>query len=111
MQGIWDALTEMKKRNLIIIGVLISIALIILIVFVMSYRTITVVSGKQFVDRFPKIARPGQEVTITTAVVSDGEIYVNGVDGDYIRPGVYVFTMPDRNVKIKVNVTAYADGA
>ncbi len=101
----------MKKRNLIIIGVLVGIAAILLIVLVMSYRTITVVSGKQFVDHCPRIARPGHEVTVTTAVVSDGEIYVNGVDGDYVRPGVYVFIMPDRNVKIKVNVTAYADGA
>lgn len=101
----------MKKRNLIIIGILICIAATILIVFVMSYRTITVVSGKQFVDHCPKIARIGQEVTVTTAVVTDGEIDVNGADGDYVRPGVYVFTMPDRNVEIKVHVTAYADGA
>ena len=102
---------KMKKRILIIAGAVILAAAIILIVFVASFKTITVTSGKQFVDRCPRIARPGQEVKITTAVVSDGEIYVNGVDGDYVRPGVYVFTMPDRNVRIKVNVIAYADGA
>lgn len=100
-----------KKRNLVILGIIIAIALIILTVFVLSYRTITVVSGKQYVDHCPRIARPGQEVTIKTVDVSDGEINVSGVDGDYIRPGVFQFTMPGKNVRIKVSVFAYADGA
>ena len=50
-------------------------------------------------------------VTVTTAVVSDGEIYVNGVDGRYVRPGVFVFTMPEEDVRLKVTVIAFPDGA
>ena len=101
----------MKKKLLIAAGVLLAALLIVFVVLNVSFRKITVVSGKQFVDECPRFARPGQEVTITTAVVSDGEIYVNGADGDYVRPGVYVFTMPDEDVRIKVTVVAYRDGA
>ena len=68
-------------------------------------------SGRQFVETCPRRARPGQEVTVTTAVVSDGEIYVNGVDGRYVRPGVFVFTMPEEDVRLKVTVIAFPDGA
>ena len=101
----------MKKKAFTIIGILLAVLLIALIVFGVSFRRITVVSGKQFVDHCPRFARPGKEVSITTAVVSDGEIYVNGADGDYVRPGVFVFTMPDENVRIRVTVVAYPDGA
>ena len=101
----------MTRRSLIIIGIIISIAAVILTVFVLSYRTITVVSGKQYVDHCPRIARPRQEVIINTVDVSDGEIDVSGVAGDYIRPGTFLFTMPDHKVKIKISVYAYADGA
>ncbi len=45
------------------------------------------------------------------AVVSDGEIYVNGVDGSYTQPWIYVFTMPDANVQLKVYVIADPNGA
>ena len=69
------------------------------------------VSGGRFVDECPRYARPGQEVTVTTAVVSDGEICVSGADGDYVRPGVYVFTMPDEDVHLTVTVIAFPDGA
>lgn len=100
----------MKKR-IIIIAIILFIFLSAFIVLNVSFRKITVVSGKEFVDHCPRYAHPGQEVTITTAVVSDGEIYVNGADGEYIRPGVYVFTMPDTDVRIKVSVRAYPDGA
>ncbi len=101
----------MKKKTLIIICIVLAAALVGFAAFSLSFRKITVVSGKTFVDECPRFARPGQEITITTAVVSDGEIYVNGVDGDYIRPGVFVFTMPDADVQIKVNVVAFPDGA
>lgn len=99
----------MKKR--LLIGALLAIILIAFVFFNASYRKITVVSGSQFIDECPRYARPGREVTVTTAVVSDGEIYVNGVDGEYIRPGVFVFTMPDHDVQIKVTVIAFPDGA
>ena len=101
----------MKKRVVLFIVAGLVLLLIALAVFNLCFRSITVVSGKQFVDQCPRFARPGQEVTITTAVVSDGEIYVNGVEGEYVRPGVYVFTMPDTDVQIKVTVIAYPDGA
>ena len=101
----------MKKKVLILVGIVLAAVLIAAIVLHVSYRKITVVSGERFVDQCPRYARPGQEVTVTTAVVSDGEIYVNGVDGKYVRPGVYVFTMPDSDVQIKVTVIAFRDGA
>ena len=101
----------MKKKALIVIAIVLAVLLIAVIVFHASFRKITVVSGSQFVDQCPRYARPGQEVTISTAVVSDGEIYVNGADGGYIRPGVYVFTMPNEDVQITVTVIANPNGA
>ena len=101
----------MKKKLLIAAALVLVLLVIVLAVLNLSYRKITVVSGKQFVDRYPRYARPGQEVTVTTAVVSDGEIYVNGADGRYVRPGVYVFTMPDGDVQLKITVIAFRDGA
>ena len=101
----------MKKKALIVVGILLAAALIAFAALNLSYRKITVVSGKQFIDQCPRYARPGQEVTVTTAVVEDGAIYVNGTDGKYVRPGVYVFTMPDTDVQLKVTVIAFPDGA
>ena len=62
-------------------------------------------------ERCPRYARPGEEVTVTTAVVDDAEIYVNGADGEYVSPGVYVFTMPDADVQLRVNVIGYRFGS
>ena len=101
----------MKKRIWIIIAVILAVLMTALIMLRVSCRRITVVSGKQFVDKCPAYAFPGQEVTVTTAVVSDGDIFVNGADGSYIRPGVYVFTMPDEDVQLKVTILAYPGGA
>ena len=101
----------MKKKLLIAAGVLLAAALIALVVLNVSYQKITVVSGKQFIDHCPRFARPGSEVTVTTAVVEDGDIYVNGADGKYVQPGVYVFTMPDEDMQLKVTVIAFPDGA
>ena len=101
----------MKKKLFLALAAALAILLIALAVLSFSFRKITVVSGGQFVDRCPRFARPGREVTVTTAVVSDGEIYVNGADGAYVRPGVYVFTMPDEDVSLKVTVIAFPDGA
>ena len=101
----------MKKKLLLFLGAALLILLIALAVLNLAFRSIAVVSGKQYVDQCPRYARPGREVTITTVVVCDAEIYVNGVDGEYVQPGVYVFTMPDEDVQIKVTVIAYPDGA
>ncbi|MBQ7737573.1 MAG: hypothetical protein IJT62_07030 [Oscillospiraceae bacterium] len=101
----------MKKKIAVIVCLVLALALVGLLVFQSAYRKITVVSGKQFVDECPRFARPGQEVTVTTAVIDDGEIYVNGTDGRYVRPGVYVFTMPDEDVQLKINVVANPNGA
>lgn len=101
----------MKKKVLTLLCILLAVLLLAFAVLNLAFRKITVVSGAQFVDKCPRFARPGQEVTITTAVVSDGEIYVNGTDGDFVRPGVYVFTMPDEDVQIKLTVLAFPDGA
>ncbi len=101
----------MKKKHWIAIGVVLAVLLIGVLLLSGSFRRITVVSGAQFIDRCPRLARPGQEVTVTTAVVSDGEIYVNGADGKYVRPGVYVFTMPDADVQLRLTVVADPNGA
>jgi hypothetical protein len=95
----------------IAIGVVLVAIVVVGVVVFSGYHRITVVSGQQFVASCPKLAKTGDIITVETAVVSDGEIYVNGVDGSYIRPGVYQFTMPDRNVELKVTVIAYPDGA
>ena len=101
----------MKKGILIALVCALVLLTAALIVLNVSFRKITVVSGEQYVDKCPRHARPGQEVTVTTAVVCDAEIYVNGADGEYVRPGVYVFTMPDEDVQLKITVIAYPDGA
>ena len=46
-----------------------------------------------------------------TSVISDGELYVNGVDGSFLRPGEFQFVMPDEDVQLKVTVIAFKDGA
>lgn len=101
----------MKKKLLIAVALVLAVLLLALVVLNVAFRKITVVSGKQFVHKYPRYARPGQEVTVETSVVSDAEIYVNGVNGKYIRPGVYVFTMPDEDVNLKVTVIAFRGGA
>lgn len=101
----------MKKKLLIAAGAVLAIALIALAVLNLCFAKITVVSGQRYVDHCPRWARPGSEVTVTTVVVTDAEIYVNGADGQYVRPGVYVFTMPDEDVALKVTVISYPDGA
>ncbi len=101
----------MKKKHWITVGIVLAVLLIGVLLLSGSFRRITVVSGAQFIDRCPRLARPGQEVTVTTAVVSDGEIYVNGADGKYVRPGVYVFTMPDADVQLRLTVVADPNGA
>ena len=103
----------MNKRKVLAVcaAILAALVLIAAVVLLSTTRRISVVSGERYVDKCPRRARPGQEVTVTTAVVSDAELYVNGVDGRFVRPGVFVFTMPDEDVQIKVTVIAYPDGA
>lgn len=102
----------MKKKTLWIVAALVlAAALIAFGLFRASYHTITVVSGESNVERCPHFARAGQEVTVLTMVVCDGEVYVNGVDGAFQSPGVFVFTMPDEDVELKVTVVANPNGA
>ena len=100
------------KRKAIWIAAAVLIVLIVvgLLLFGGKHR-IRVVSGERFVDTCPKFAKAGDTVTVTTAVISDGEIYVNGVDGSFVRPGVFEFIMPDADVSLKVTVIAYPNGA
>ncbi|MBR0039818.1 MAG: hypothetical protein IJP64_00355 [Oscillospiraceae bacterium] len=101
----------MKKKLFLALAAVLVMMLIAFAVLNVAYRKITVVSGEKYIDHCPRYARPGQEVTVTTAVVTDAEIYVNGADGKYVRPGVYVFTMPNEDVSLKVTVIAFPDGA
>ncbi|MBQ4491458.1 MAG: hypothetical protein II965_09470 [Pyramidobacter sp.] len=101
----------MKKKALRVIAAVLVLVVLGLLVFSVSFRKITVISGKDLVDKCPSFARPGQEVTVTTAVVADGELYLNGVDGEFVRPGVFVFTMPDEDVQLKLHVVANPNGS
>ena len=101
----------MKKKLLIGIGLLLVVLLVCGVLFLSSYRRITVISGERFVHKCPKFAKPGDTVTVSTSVVSDGELYVNGVDGKFVRLGEYQFVMPDHDVELKVTVIAFKGGA
>ena len=101
----------MKKKLLVAVAAALIVLLLAFAVLNLSFRKITVISGKQYVDKCPHYARPGQEVTVTTVVVCDAEICVNGTDGSYVSPGVYVFTMPDEDVLLKVTVISDPNGA
>ena len=99
------------RKWIVWMGLLLIVFMICTAVLFSGYRRITVISGDRFVHKCPKYAKPGQTVTVMTSVISDGELYVNGVDGKYVRPGVYVFTMPDEDVQIKVTVISNPNGA
>ena len=59
-----------------------------------------------FDEEYERLRKQNKAFLVTSA-----EIYVNGVDGEYVRPGVYVFTMPDADVQLKVTVISYLYGA
>ena len=101
----------MKKKLIIALCALLVIAVIAFAVLNLAFRKITVVSGRDEVWKCPRYARPGQEVTVLTSVVDDADIFVSGVDGTYVSPGVYVFTMPDEDVHLKVTVVAFPYGS
>ena len=72
-------------------------------------HSIKVVSGKDYLDECKKYARPGEVVTVTTIVVSDGNVYVNSNDDTVITQkalGIYEFIMPDHDVELKITVIA-----
>ena len=101
------------KRNKLIVTI--ALLLLVLLPGTMlvgcSRHKITVVSGERFVHECPRHARTGDTVTVMTSVVSDGELYVNGVDGRFVRLGEYQFVMPDHDVELKTTVVAFANGA
>ena len=101
----------MKKRVLISITLLLAVLIVCTVLVGCSRHRITVISGEKFVHKCPKSARTGETVTVMTSVVSDAELYVNGVDGKFIRPGEYQFVMPDNDVELKVTVIAFPNGA
>ena len=101
----------MKKKALRAIAAVLLLVVLALLVFSVSFRRITVASGKDLVDKCPSFARPGQQVTVTTAVIADGELYLNGVDGTFTQPGVFVFTMPNEDVQLKLHVVANPNGS
>ena len=101
----------MKKRVLISITLLLAILIVCTVLVGCSRHRITVISGEKFVHKCPRSARTGETVTVMTSVVSDAELYVNGVDGKFIRPGEYQFVMPDHDVELKVTVIAFPNGA
>ena len=101
----------MKKKLLIGIGLLLAVLVVCGVLFFTTWHRITVVSGAQFVYKCPRFARTGATVTVMTSVVSDGELYLNGVDGDFVRPGEFRFTMPDHAVELKATVIAFEGGS
>ena len=101
----------MKKKLLISIGLLLAVLLLGTVLEGCSRHRITVISGEKFVHKCPKSARTGETVTVMTSVVSDAELYVNGVDGKFVRLGEYQFVMPDHDVELKVTVIAFQGGS
>ena len=101
----------MKKKLLISIGLLLAVLLLGTVLVGCSRHRITVISGEKFVHKCPKSARTGETVTVMTSVVSDAELYVNGVDGKFVRLGEYQFVMPDHDVELKVTVIAFQGGS
>ena len=100
----------MKKKLIVWIGLLLAL-LMCMVLLGCSRHRITVISGEKFVHKCPRSARTGETVTVMTSVVSDAELYVNGVDGKFIRPGEYQFVMPDTDVELKVTVIAFQGGS
>ena len=101
----------MKKKLIVWTGLLLAVLMMGTILVGCSRHRITVISGEKFVHKCPKTARTGETVTVETSVVSDAELYVNGVDGTFVRPGEYQFVMPDNDVELKVTVIASPNGA
>ena len=102
----------MNRRKLIVLmGLLLAALMMCTVLFFATYHRITVISGEKFVYKCPKSARTGDTVTVETSVISDGELYVNGVEGAFLRPGEYQFTMPDHDVELKVTVVAFPGGS
>ena len=100
----------MKRKLIVWTGLLLALLMCMALLGCSRHR-ITVISGETFVHKCPKTARTGETVTVETSVVSDAELYVNGVDGKFVRPGEYQFVMPDNDVELKVTVIANPNGA
>ena len=92
----------MKKP--ILKGVLImSLALLLSSCF--GKHSIKVVSGEQHLYKCPKSAKPGETVTVLTAMVTDADLYLNGnVEIKKINDGEFEFVMPDHDVELKITV-------
>jgi hypothetical protein len=92
----------MKKP--ILKGVLImSLALLLSSCF--GRYSIKVVSGEQHLYKCPKSAKPGETVTVLTAMVTDADLYLNGnVEIKKINDGEFEFVMPDHDVELKITV-------
>lgn len=72
-------------------------------------HSIKVVSRKELVDTCPRSAKAGETVRVTTAVVTDGDLYLNSTDGTEIKKikdGVFEFVMPDHDIELKITVIA-----
>ena len=89
--------------------VLVIVVMLFMMTSCFGKHSIKVVSGEEHLDKCQKYAKPGEVVTITTAVVSDAELYVNSTDGTEIVQkglGIYEFVMPDHDVELKITVIA-----
>ena len=69
----------MKRKLIVWTGLLLALLMCMALLGCSRHR-ITVISGEKFVHKYPKTARTGETVTVETSVVSDAELYVNGVD-------------------------------
>ena len=104
----------MNRKMWIVMGCLlltVMIALTATLISGIGRHRITVISGEKFVYQCPGYAKAGETVTVMTSVVSDAELYVNGVEGEFARPGEFRFVMPDHDVELKVTVSAFPTGA
>lgn len=95
-----------KKLWLIPVGIVAVLVLGLALAVGVSYHRIAILEGKDLVRSCPKRAQAGEQITVYTAEVDDGQVYITGVEGDFVSPGVYVFPMPDEPVELRVKVQA-----
>ena len=90
------------KKKLLLIGIL---------MFILSgcfgyYRIRVNESSRDLIDEYPRMAKAGETVRITTVIVDDGDLFVNidGVTVKMISEGIYEFVMPEHDIEIKLHV-------
>lgn len=90
-----------RKKLLTVVAGATLLVLTMLVLVGLSFHRITIVDGKEYVQSCPSAAQWGRQVVVYTAI-TEKELAVDGVEGDFVEPGVFVFPMPDRRVELRL---------